>query len=327
MKTSDQVKSFLMTKNNPGTKSKYRRTLEMFLNYCYEVGLGFGDDIDFSKLIPVVTNDNVILYHMPVDHQLVEDFLMFRNWAGDSQFVLSKHLMHLKGFFQYLVDHKHLLSNPVELVQPIFRPVAKETPYLTMNECILLLASAANSNFPERDFAIVKTMFSGGLRPKELCELQVGDMDFVRSCIYICRWKKTGRIRIIPLYDQLYRDIQNYLNHDKRKSQNSKHLFLNNEKPFSQNELLELIKNLCRDAGITKPFTPKGFRHTMATLLFVNGLDIWAIKELLDHKEIRTTMIYTHGWASIPDDRRLTPNADLLSNFIRNNFSKIENPF
>lgn len=325
MKAHQQIESFIRTKNSQSTKSHYSRTLRLLLDFCYEMGCGFNNDIDFCSLIPISTNDDVVLYYAPLDPQFIEEFLIFRKWAGDSQCSLSKYYGQLNNFFQYLVHHKYFPYNPVELVEPIARPISKETTYLTKEESILLLASAAISDFPERDFALVKVLICYGLRPRELRELRVEDIDFFNKQIYICRWKKTGRVLILPLYEQVASDIYNYLNHDRRKNQYCKQVFLNeDDSPITSNDMLYLVKDLCQRAGIQKSFTPAGFRHSMATMMFVNGLDVWTIKELLGHRKLGTTLIYTHGWTSIPDDPRLTPNAELLSEFLQKNIRKIK---
>ena len=325
MKTIDYIESFLSAKNNHSTRVHYRRSLSLFTDYLYEMGLGYESEIDLSRLIPIMTSDDKILYYAPVDHILIEDFLMFRKLAGDTQRTLASHYQFLKGFFNTLVKLKYLAMNPIELVDKVPFPMSKETTYLDEEECILLLIAAALSDFPERNFALTKTMICCGFRPRELRELQIADLDVFRKCIYIGRWKKTGRIRTLPLYDQLYRDIKTYLDHERRKDKAAPQVFLNDQNPFSDKDMLNLVKDLVKDAGITKPFTPKGFRHTTATLLFVKDVDISYIKELLGHKKLKTTMVYTHHLTSIPDDPRLSPNADLLSGFNQKNFRRIDN--
>ncbi|MEN6350512.1 MAG: tyrosine-type recombinase/integrase [Syntrophomonas sp.] len=321
-----QLNRFLMTKNNKSTRSSYRRTVNLFLEYCQLLGYGNKDELDFLSLIPIMSSDQEVICIMPIDQQLIEDFLIYRHESGDTVSTRCDHLRHLKSFFNYLIGQKWLNYNPCELIPPIRKPKSRETVYLDQGESLLLLYAAATSDFPERNFALIKSFLTTGMRPKEVRLMQKADLDCINKFIHICRWQKTGRISTVPLYDQLYLDIQAYLNCERRRIYAAPEVFLYEDEPFTEAQLLDLVKSLCQRVGINKPFTPKGFRHSYATLLFQNGLDIIYIKELMNHKQLKTTQIYTHGFTSNKHDPRLWPYANLISKVLQREIHMIRNP-
>ena len=145
-----------------------------------------------------------------------------------------------------------------------------------------------------RDIAVLETLFSTGVRVSELCKLRGTDVDLVHRHILVMG--KGKRERIIPICDQAvlkalkcYRDC--YATHLMPESA----FFLNRGmRPLSDQSVRLIIKKYQKKACIPENATPHMFRHTIATLLLENGVDIRNIQTLLGHSSLAVTEIYTH---------------------------------
>jgi len=140
-----------------------------------------------------------------------------------------------------------------------------------------------------RDKLILSLLYSSGLRVSELVSLNVNDIDLKERTIRI---RGKGNKDRIVLFDQKTKKlIKDYL---RERTQESEYLFLNRfGKPLTPRYIQIAIKNYAIKAGIKKKVTPHILRHSFATHLLKNGVDIRAIQQLLGHSNLSTTQIYT----------------------------------
>jgi len=138
---------------------------------------------------------------------------------------------------------------------------------------------------------VLTLIYSAGLRGQEVLNLRLSDIDFERKTIHI-RQSKYKKDRIVPLSEYMSFGLKKYI-----KSENP-HLYLFNGKEpgsrYSMRGLSWVIKQALKKAGIKKEITLHSLRHSYATHLIEDGLNIVTVKDLLGHKEIRTTMVYLH---------------------------------
>jgi len=134
----------------------------------------------------------------------------------------------------------------------------------------------------KRDRLILLLLFYTGLRVSELVNLKKGDIMLNDGLIKV--YGKGGKERIIPIPNFLINELGEYLKEIKT------------EKIFdlSTRQVERIVKRYAEKAGIKKKVTPHVLRHSLATLLLTNGIDIRYIQELLGHSSISTTQIYTH---------------------------------
>jgi site-specific recombinase XerD len=138
--------------------------------------------------------------------------------------------------------------------------------------------------------AVIAILYGCGLRCQELRKLKIQDVDFERNMIHI-RQSKGKKDRYVPIGSVLMKEIKNYLMHDKP----VKWLFNGkNYNGYSPQGVQRAIREAHRKTSIQKRITPHTLRHTYATHLLEQGLDIVSIKELLGHSFIQTTMVYLH---------------------------------
>jgi integrase/recombinase XerD len=137
---------------------------------------------------------------------------------------------------------------------------------------------------------LISILYGCGLRCQEVRKLQIQDIDFERNMMHI-RQSKGKKDRYVPIGRLLMNEIKNYLMQDKP----VKWLFNGkNFKGYSPQGVQRAIREAQRKTLIQKRITPHTLRHTYATHLLEQGLDIVSIKELLGHSHIQTTMIYLH---------------------------------
>jgi site-specific recombinase XerD len=137
---------------------------------------------------------------------------------------------------------------------------------------------------------LLATIYGCGLRCAEVRQVAVSDVDLDRRMLHI-KHGKGGKDRYVPLGDMLTRGIAKYIavDHPRR------WLFEGvNGECFSQRGTQWVVSQAVRKAGIIKQVSAHTLRHSYATHLLEQGLDIVTIKELLGHSAIETTMVYLH---------------------------------
>jgi integrase/recombinase XerD len=145
---------------------------------------------------------------------------------------------------------------------------------------------------------LIGLLYGCGLRCFEARNVQLSDLDFERAVLHV-RQGKGAKDRYVPLSQHLIRGLKHYIQNEKPKQ------WLFNGQPqgrsggdfdgrYSQRGVQWAITQAAKKAGITKEVSVHTLRHTYATHLLEDGLDILTIKDLLGHQSIDTTMIYLH---------------------------------
>jgi integrase/recombinase XerD len=138
---------------------------------------------------------------------------------------------------------------------------------------------------------VLSLIYSAGLRGREVINLKIGDVDFERMTIHI-RQTKYKKDRIVPLSPTMAIGLKKYL------SAENPYVWLFNGKDarsqYSERGLSWIMRENLKKTSITKEVNLHSLRHSYATHLLEEGLNIVTLKELLGHKDITTTMIYLH---------------------------------
>lgn len=137
---------------------------------------------------------------------------------------------------------------------------------------------------------LIALCYGCGLRCAEVRQLRIGDVDTQRGMVLVHQGKG-NKDRMLPMGTMLQRGIRSYINAEKPR----KYLFEGNEgNALSQRGAQWVIAQAVKKAGIVKEVTLHTLRHTYATHLLEQGVNILTIKELLGHAHIDTTMVYLH---------------------------------
>jgi len=142
--------------------------------------------------------------------------------------------------------------------------------------------------------AAIALIYACGLRRSELIHLKLRDVDSKRKLLII-KGGKGDKDRVVPLPDRMIGMLRNYY----KIYRPSEWLFEGNVKgvTWSETSLREVFIRAMKYAGIKKNLTLHSLRHTYATHLLENGIDLRFIQVLLGHRSSRTTEIYTHVMA------------------------------
>lgn len=138
---------------------------------------------------------------------------------------------------------------------------------------------------------VLSLIYSAGLRGQEVINLKISDVDFERKTIHI-RQSKYKKDRVVPLADSMAVGLKKYLGAE------NPHIWLFNGKEpdgrYSVKGLSWVMRENLKKTTITKEVNLHSLRHSYATHLLEQGLNIVTLKELLGHADITTTMIYLH---------------------------------
>ena len=198
----------------------------------------------------------------------------------------------LRSFFNYLTNKAHLLpENPIKDIDT--PKLQKSLPkYLTLGESIELL-DAVDGNNRERDYCILILFLNCGLRISELIGINLNDLHDEALRIY----GKGNKVRIVYLNDACQEALRSYLAVRRPiTGRDANALFLSNrDQRISRSSVHALVKKYLAQAGLdSSQYSAHKLRHTAATLMLQNGVDVKAVQEVLGHEHLNTTEIYTH---------------------------------
>ena len=218
---------------------------------------------------------------------------------------VKRKIASLKAFFNYLEFEEVIDENPfskirVKLHEPSLLP---RTIPLTSIDILLQhayqqLASKKESTYEYRanlrDIAVLELLFATGMRVSELCSLHTEDVNLNEGIIKI--YGKGSKERIIQIGNHaVLLAVASYYHAFSKEITDTGWFFINRlGKQLSDQSVRFMIKKYCQAAGITQHITPHMFRHSFATLLLEEDVDIRYIQQLLGHSSIVTTQIYTH---------------------------------
>lgn len=218
---------------------------------------------------------------------------------------VKRKIASLKAFFSYLQYEDILSENPFIKIRVKFQEPFILPKTIPINTIQLLLATAygilkreENSEYQRntilRDIAVLELLFATGIRVSELCSLTNKDIDLFEGTVKI--YGKGSKERIVQIGNTAVLDsLKNYKNAFFDRINNIGCFFVNRlHSRLSEQSVRSMINKYINIIGISSHITPHMFRHTFATLLLEEDVDIRYIQKLLGHSSIITTQIYTH---------------------------------
>ena len=261
------------------TMKAYRIDLKQFTSQ-----IGTGD-------VSAITSDVLETYIMAL-HRMYKPKTVKRKIAS------------VKAFFRYMEYKDYIDANPFNKMQIKFRePVIlpKTIPLHTMEKFLSTIynqRTEAKTSYQKRnalrDAAVIELLFATGMRISELCSLKAVNVNLKDSNVLIFgKGSKERRIQIGS--QEVVRILEEYFMEYRKGIESCGYFFVNQAgKPLSDQAVRRMIRKYCEIAAIELHITPHMFRHTFATCLLEEDVDIRYIQEMLGHSSINITEIYTH---------------------------------
>ena len=316
------LRNFLSYNENVRGKSEktiyeYFLDLRTFLRFL-KIKRGLTDNTDLSTIDINDVTDELITSATLTD---AYDFLNFlahekpkhanskKTGIGDMATTRARKISTLRSFYKYLTDKAKVMPvNP--MAQLDSTKIKKSLPrYLSLDESIQLLSSVQGHN-KERDFCILTLFLNCGLRVSELVAINISDIK--DDHLYIIG--KGNKERTVYLNNACLDAVSSYMKKRIQPLPQYKNaLFISrNRRRINVQTVKWLVKKHLLEAGLdSSKYSAHKLRHTAATLMYQNGVDVRTLKDVLGHENMNTTMIYTH----ISDDNlRKAADMNPLSN-------------
>ena len=223
------------------------------------------------------------------------EFMNYSKSARDNSNVTrARKVSSLRQFFHYLTEVSHKLDeNPAKNLSTPKLP-SRMPRHLTLDQSLQLLQVAGQGKYAERDYCIITLLLNCGLRRAELAGLNRTD---VRDDNTLRVIGKGNKERILYLNEACQQALAAYL--PKRPlegTKDKKALFYGHTKDrISLQGVHYIVKGYLKQVGGAEDFSTHKLRHTAATLMYQQGgVDLLVLKEMLGHKNLGTTEIYTH---------------------------------
>ncbi len=240
-----------------------------------------------------------------IDLEIVRKYRLYLSRLSDNKGLTLKritqsyHVIALRSFFKYLAkrDIKTLIADKIDLP----KGESRSLNFLTADQVERLLnMPSISAERGLRDKAILEVLFSTGLRVSELVKLNKASVNLESGEFGVIG--KGGRARIVFLSDRAVLWLKKYL---AIRSDKFKPMFIRKGGKIPQNasdenlrltvrSIQRIVEKYVLKARLPVKITPHGLRHSFATDLLRNGADIRSVQEMLGHKNIATTQIYTH---------------------------------
>ena len=249
---------------------------------------------DLQKLADFADNKNLIFTEIKLS--LLEEFLAELHDQGLKARSMARVISGIKSFFHFLVLDGFIKDNPSRLLEA--PKIGLKLPVVLSVEEIDSILGAIDVSTAEgtRNYAIIETLYSCGLRVSELTNLRFSDLFFDEGFIRV--QGKGSKQRLVPISETAIQKIKNYLQHRSQqivKKGSEDIVFLSSRgTAISRITVFHYIKQSAQTVGIEKEISPHVFRHSFATHLLERGANIRVIQEMLGHEKITTTEIYTH---------------------------------
>lgn len=261
----------------------YKNDLDDFLAFCKK----------YKKTIDKVQNEEI------------REYIIYLSKEKLDTKTIARRISALRRFFQFLFTENIISDNPALNID--LPKTSKTLPgVLNEQEVDSLIKTCYQDASPEglRLTALLEILYASGMRVSELVTLKISDVQTknnnneIKS--YIIVKGKGNKERLVVIHDKAIIALQEYLKNISifTDNKNEKWLFpskISSEGHITRQYFGKLLKKLAIDSGVDpSKLSPHKIRHSFATHLLNHGADLRVIQELLGHKDIGTTQIYTH---------------------------------
>lgn len=208
----------------------------------------------------------------------------------------ARKLTAIKSFHHFLLLEREINE---DITLSFSAPkVEKSLPKVLSVDEVLRILKQVDIDKPMglRNSALLELIYGSGLRVTELLDIKMEDIHLAHG--YIMVHGKGNKERLVPISDMSISTIRAYITKSRPEilgKEKTSYLFLNQTgSRLSRQGFFKLLKKLAHDANVETECSPHTLRHSFATHLLENGMDLRTLQTLLGHEDISTTQIYTH---------------------------------
>ena len=274
----------------------FQRYLEIERNTSELTRKSYSEDLD--SLLEFFTDQ---LGRVPepseVSIGILRGYVSYLHECQYARTTIARRLACLRSFFRFCQREGLVDSNPAKVLRT--PRIGRKLPHFLSTEQIATLLEAPPANEPMglRDRAILETMYSAGLRVAELVGLNIQDWDRDANVLRVLGKGRKERIAPVGSYAAkallAWMEVRNPS--EKADAAAASAMFLNRfGKRLTTRSIGRMLEKYLKQTGLNRLTSPHTLRHSFATHLLDGGADLRSVQELLGHKSLTTTQIYTH---------------------------------
>lgn len=209
---------------------------------------------------------------------------------------MARKLTAIRSFHHFLLIEKEVDLDVTKAIQS--PKIEKHLPQVLSVDEVMAILEIVDTTKPLglRNQALLELIYGSGLRVSELLDIEMSDIHLNQG--YVLVKGKGEKERMVPISDPSVVALRNYIIKGRDQllhGQKTTFLFLNQQgERLSRQGFFKLLKKLASEAGVKTECSPHTLRHSFATHLLENGMDLRTLQSLLGHEDISTTQIYTH---------------------------------
>ena len=248
----------------------------------------YGKDLEYLKVF-LQAKYNCPVYVEDIKKGDLESFLLYQKSRGLKSASRSRNLYTMRSFFKYLRDSDVISKDPAVMLGNI-KVKSKERVVLNKKEVYEL--------YNEIEHEVIKVvvifLYYTGLRISEATNLNLEDIDIKQQIVKVVSGKG-NKDRIVPINEDIVKILKSYIENTRPKVKSSRLFATKKTGVVSPQYVNREIQTAVKKLGWDKPVSAHILRHSYATALIQNDVNIVHVSKLLGHSSIKTTSIYTHS--------------------------------
>lgn len=236
------------------------------------------------------------------DREKIEEYITELHKKYKQKTVKRK-IASLKAFYNYLEEEEIISRNPFRKIKVKFKETLTLPRVIPREEIEMLLNymydclkenGLTGYKYKLRDIAVVEVLFATGAREYEISNIREDSVNLNSGQIRIMG--KGGKERYVQISNSsVLAILKKYYMENENETKKSGCFFINNRgNRYTEQSIRAMLKKYAKQAGIERNITPHMFRHSFATYLIEEGVDVSCVQQILGHSSIKTTQIYIH---------------------------------
>ena len=236
------------------------------------------------------------------DKEKIEEYVTHLHKSYKQKTVKRK-IASIKAFYNYLEETEIIAESPFRKIKVKFkesvtlpRIIPREEIEKLLNHMYQCLNEndKASRKFMLRDVAVIEVFFATGARVYEISNIRDDSINLNTGLIRLMG--KGGKERYVQISNtSILEVLKKYYDENEQAIKKSGYFFVNNrESRYTEQSIRLMLKKYTKQAGIERNITPHMFRHSFATYLIEEGVDVSCVQQILGHSSIKTTQIYIH---------------------------------